>query len=93
MKVQSLAAVKAGFSAIVDDVHGTHERVVVTRNGDPTVVMLAVEDLESLEETLAILQDEAARAELATAEREVAAGETVDAEQLRTMMAERSRPA
>lgn len=58
MNTQSLASVKAHFSAVVDSVHDTHERVVVTKNGEPSVVVVAVEDLESLEETLAILQDE-----------------------------------
>lgn len=58
MSVQSLASVKAHFSAVVDSVHDTHERVVVTKNGEPAVVVVPVADLESLEETLAILRDE-----------------------------------
>ena len=57
------------------------------------MVVVAVEDLESLEETLAILQDEQTMRDLTQAEREVAAGETVDAEELRDMMARRSNNA
>jgi antitoxin YefM len=56
---ESLASVKAHFSAVVDSVHKTHERVTVTKNGEPTVVGIAVDDVESLEETLEILSDEA----------------------------------
>ena len=89
MTIQPLAAVKAQFSAIVDGVHDTHERVVVTRNGVPTVVVIAYEDLQSLEETLAILRDEATMRELEHAEAEVAAGDTVDADELRRMMSAR----
>lgn len=91
MHTQSLASVKAHFSAVVDSVRDTHERVVVTKNGEPSVVVMAVGDLESLEETLAILSDEKAMHELAQAEAEVSAGETVDADELREMMARRSQ--
>ena len=91
MSTRSLASVKTHFSAVVESVHDTHERVTVTKNGEPTVVVVAVEDLESLEETLAILQDEKTMQDLAQAEREVAAGQTVDGEGLRDLMARRSR--
>lgn len=90
MSTQSLASVKAHLSAVVDSVHETHERVTVTKNGVPTVVVVAVEDLESLEETLAILQDEATMHQLREAEREVAAGDTLDAAQLRELMDRRA---
>lgn len=57
MSVRSLAAVKAHFSQVIDEVAGTHERVTVTKNGSPVAVLLAVEDDESLTETAAILSD------------------------------------
>jgi prevent-host-death family protein len=44
MTTQSLAAVKARFSQVIDEVAGTHEPVVVARNGSPVAVVLAVED-------------------------------------------------
>lgn len=52
---------------------------------------VAVEDLESLEETLAILADEDTMRQLREAERKVAAGDTVDATQLRTLMDRRAQ--
>lgn len=52
-----LAAVKARFSEIVDRVARQQERVVVTRNGHPAAVLIGLDDLEGLEETLAILSD------------------------------------
>jgi antitoxin YefM len=52
MTSRSLAAVKAHFSQVIDEVSGTHERVTVTKNGSPVAVILAVEDYESLSETL-----------------------------------------
>ena len=91
MSTRSLATVKAHFSAVVDSVQDTHERVTVTKNGEPVVVVMAVDDLESLEETLDILRDEAVMRELAQAERDVARGDTLDAEALRALLEERCR--
>lgn len=85
MSLRSLASVKAQFSAVVDRVHNTHERVVVTRRGEPVVVVVAVDDLESLEETLTILQNDTVVDELALAEQELAVGDTLDAEELRAL--------
>ncbi len=90
MSTQSLASVKAQFSAVVDSVHETHERVTVTKNGVPTVVVVAVEDLESLEETLAILQDEDTMRQLRQAEREVAAGDILGTTELRALLGRRA---
>jgi antitoxin YefM len=53
----SLAAVRAHFSEVADRVEKQQERIVVTRNGRPAVVLISPDDLESLEETLAILSD------------------------------------
>ena len=50
MTTQSLAAVKAQFSQVIDEVSGSHERVTITKNGSPVAVLLAVEDYESLVE-------------------------------------------
>ncbi|MCZ2826088.1 MULTISPECIES: type II toxin-antitoxin system Phd/YefM family antitoxin [unclassified Modestobacter] len=39
MTTQSLAAVKAQFSKVLDEVAATHERVVVTGNGSPVAII------------------------------------------------------
>lgn len=51
----SLADVKNRLSHVVDMIEREHGRVVITKHGRPAAVMLSVEDLESLEETLEIL--------------------------------------
>lgn len=91
MSVQSLAAVKAHFSQVIDEVAGTHERVTVTKNGSPVAVILAVEDYESLMETLAILSDPPASAEIRQAEEEMAAGKVYDEADVRAALAARRR--
>lgn len=52
-----LSAVKARLSELVDRVAREQERIVVTRNGRPAAVLVSPEDLDSLEETLAIMSD------------------------------------
>jgi antitoxin YefM len=47
--------VKSHLSELVGRVIGQHERVTVTVHGRPSAVLLAVEDLEGLEETIAVL--------------------------------------
>jgi antitoxin YefM len=89
MSTQSLAAVKAHFSQVIDDVAGTHERVTVTRNGSPVAVILAVEDYESLMETLEILSDRQAVADIREAEQQMAEGQSYDEEQVRAALADR----
>jgi len=74
----SLAHVKAHLSAIVGSVHDTHERVVITRNGEPAAVLISPDDLAALEETVEILSDPALMASLTEARAEIAAGTTVE---------------
>jgi len=83
--------VKARFSELVREVQATHERVVVTRNGHPAVVLVAVDDLEVLEETLALARDAAALARIAEARAELARGAGVDVEGLRAARSARTR--
>ena len=89
MSTQSLAAVKAHFSRVIDDVAGTHERVTVTKNGSPVAVILAVEDYESLLETLEILSDRSAVAEVREAEQQMAQGQAFSEEQVRAALSDR----
>jgi antitoxin YefM len=89
MTTQSLAAVKAHFSQIIDEVTGTHERVTVTKNGSPVAVILAVEDYESLMETLEILSDPKAMADIRQAEAQMRDGEVYDQAQVRAALGAR----
>ena len=67
-----LADVRNRLSEVVERLEREHGRVVITRHGRPAAVVLSVEDLESLEETLDILSDPQLLAEIREAE--VAAG-------------------
>ena len=43
------------LSEVVDKVEREHDRVVITKYGRPAAVVVSVDDLESLEQTLDIL--------------------------------------
>jgi prevent-host-death family protein len=65
---------KAHLSELVDRTSREHERFVVTRNGRPAAVLLSPDDLESLEETVDILQDRALLESIRKSRREAAEG-------------------
>ncbi len=88
-----LAEVKSHLSELVSRVSTHHERVTVTVHGRPSAVLLAVEDLESLEETIAILSDSEAMRQLAQSEEEISQGLGESEEQLAQAMQRRHRPA
>lgn len=74
----ALKDVKNHLSEVVDQVEREHDRVVITRHGRPAAVVVSVDDLASLEETLDIAgrpqlmrQIRASLAELAAGEAEV----------------------
>jgi antitoxin YefM len=52
-----LSEAKARLSELARRVRQQHERIILTRNGEPEAVLLSVDDLEGLEMTLEILGD------------------------------------
>ncbi len=68
----SLADVKNRLSEVIDTLEREHGRVVVTKHGRPAAVMINVDDLESLEETLEILSNPALVAAIRAGEADVA---------------------
>ncbi len=54
-----LADVKNRLSEVVERLEREHGRVVITKHGRPAAVVLSIEDLESLEETLEVLNSAA----------------------------------
>ena len=84
-----LADVKAHLSELVGRVSREHDRVTVTVHGKPSAVLVAVEDLESLEETIAILSDSDAMRLLVQSDAELARGEGESQEDLAEAMRRR----
>ena len=91
-ETSSLAETKAHLSELVARVGEQHERITVTVHGRPAAVIMAVDDLESLEETIAVLSDPVALQGLGQADAELARGEGEGADDLASaMLARRAR--
>lgn len=73
-----LTEAKAKLNELVDDAVSTHERVTITRHGRPAVVLIAVDDLEAMEETLFWQSQPGVHDDVAAARAEAAAGQVLD---------------
>jgi antitoxin YefM len=91
MSTIPLSEAKARLSEIADEVGRTHERVHITRNGREYVVLLAAEDLESIEATLELLADTQAQERIAAGEADFAHGDVLDEQQVRALINESHR--
>jgi prevent-host-death family protein len=89
MSTLPLSEVKARLSEIAEEVAATHERVQITKNGRDYVVLLAAEDLESIEATLELLSDPATQSRIARAEEEIERGDILDEDQVRALLSAR----
>jgi antitoxin YefM len=67
--------VKNRLSEVVDRLEREHGRVVITKHGRPAAVVLSVDDLESLEETLHVMGNTAVLADLREALTELASAD------------------
>jgi prevent-host-death family protein len=91
MSTIPLSEAKARLSEIADEVGRTHERVHITRNGREYVVLLAAEDLESIEATLELLADIQAQERIAASETDFDRGDVLGEQQVRALIDERHR--
>jgi len=77
MSIQPLRYVRDHLSELIDQVDREHDRVEVTRNGRVIAVILSSEELTALEETLAVLADPDALADIRAADTAYATGDVV----------------
>jgi antitoxin YefM len=74
---EPLRSVRDHLSELVDRVEREHERIVITRNGRETAVLISAEDLAELEETLSVLSDGEALADIREADAAYMSGDVV----------------
>ena len=77
MTAEPLRSVRDHLSELVDRVEREHDRVVITRNGRDAAVLISAEDLAELEETLSVLSDAEALADIREADLAYARGEVI----------------
>jgi len=86
MTTLPLSEVKAHLSEIAEEVDRTHERVHITKNGREYVVLLAAEDLESIEATLELLADPVAQERIRRSRADIERGDLLDEAEVRAML-------
>ena len=91
MTILPLNDVKTRFSAIADEVAATHDRVIVTRNGRPHVMVISIDDFESLQMTRELLAEPGAVQDILAADQEISAGDYHTLDDLRAALEERQR--
>jgi antitoxin YefM len=81
------------LSELIDDVARTHERIEITKHGQPVAVLISADDLATLEETLEVLSSPEAMRQLVESRAAVEAGDVLDRDELAALLAKRSRRA
>lgn len=81
---RTLADVKARFSEMIELVQ-SGERVIVTKRGKPAAVLISVDELESIEETLDLAMTPGALEQIKQAEADIDAGNYYTEDDVRRM--------
>lgn len=74
MNAISYTSARANLAKTMDRVCSDHEPLIITRNGEQSVVMLSLDDFQALEETAYLLRSPANARRLLAATQELEAG-------------------
>lgn len=77
MTTASLRTIRDHLSKYVDQVEREHARIVLTRDGRAVAVLISTEDLGQLEETIDVLSDTDALADIREADLAHQRGDTI----------------
>jgi antitoxin YefM len=80
MDAITYSAARANLASTMDRVCNDHEALIITRNGEQSVVMLSLEDFQALEETAYLLRSPANAKRLLAAAAQLAAGKGTERE-------------
>jgi antitoxin YefM len=72
------SSAQANLAEIMDRVCDNHESLIITRNGEQSVVMLSLEDFQSLEETANLLRSPANASRLLASINQLNLGQEVE---------------
>ena len=80
MDAITYSAARANLASTMDRVCNDHEALIITRNGEQSVVMLSLEDFQALEETAYLLRSPANAKRLLSAAAQIDAGKGTERE-------------
>lgn len=78
MDAITYSSARANLAQTMNRVCEDHEPLIITRNGEQSVVMLSLEDYQALEETAYLLRNPANAKRLLSAAAQLAAGQGVE---------------
>lgn len=79
----TLKALRPGLPKVANAVASKYDRYIVTRRGNPVMMLINPEDYEGLLETIEILSDKTSLRRIKKARKEAEAGKTVTLAELR----------
>ena len=85
-----MAQARDHLAEVVESVQKTHDRVTLTRHGQPAAVIIAAADLDSILETLEILSTPGALDAIREGEADSAAGRVVTMDDMRAAVRDRT---
>ena len=74
IKTISVRELRPNISKVINDIYSKFDRYIISRRGNPEVVMISVEDYESLLETIDIQSDKDLVKRLKRAEGQISKG-------------------
>ena len=80
MDAISYSAARANLAKTMERVCQDHEALIITRNGEQSVVMLSLEDFQSLEETAYLLRSPSNARRLLSATAQLSSGKGTERE-------------
>lgn len=80
MDAVTYSSARANLASTMDRVCNDHEALIITRNGDQSVVMLSLEDYNALEETAYLLRNPTNARRLLSAIGQLNAGKGIERE-------------
>ena len=73
----SIRDLRPGLATVMERIHKRFDRYIVTKRGKPEMVMMSMDDYESLIETLEIQSDKELMKDIQKAEKDMKAGKGV----------------
>jgi len=89
METIPITEAKARIAELADRVARQHDHFTITRNGRADVMLISVAEYESLQETLDLLSDDDALADLRQSREDFAAGDTFAVDEVRAELERR----